>query len=473
MVITVDIYRQVRLMHLDGVSQRQISRILNISRNTVKKYCTGEVLPSERKKYERTAAVLTSEVRDFVQHCFELDSLEGAKKQYHTARRIFDRLVSEKNFTGGESTIRRYVNEIKGKSKEAFVPLVFQPGDALQIDWGEAKIWLDGKRITVNLFCARLCYSEAPFVRAYRRQNSESFLDALVHTMEYFGGTARRVIFDNAKVAVKDGFGSNAVTQESYAMLAAHYGFKPVFCNVASGNEKGLVEGLVGYSRRNFCVPIPRVQTMQEFNTLLEKGCRDYQIHTVRGKSASVGTLFHKEAEKLYPLPKYAFDPAKRTTAKVTSFSTVRYDSNTYSVPVEFCGKTASLKVFPEKIEIFISGDKIAEHQRCLERNRNIYELAHYLPLLKKKGRAILQAQPVVDTVPAYFLDWLASKECNPSELVTLLKNSLEIGYDAVMRGETPLSPAPAPEIADTVTVPDVDLKQYDSIGIVQKGAVA
>ena len=142
-------------------------------------------VPWERKKYERKAEVLTKEVKEFIDGCLERDEEEGAGKQKHTARRIYHRLVEEKGFTGGESTVRRYVRERRCKAAEAFVPLAFQPGEAMQIDWGEASVYLGGTKQVVNLFCARLCYSDAPFVIAYRRQNSESFLDALVQTLEY------------------------------------------------------------------------------------------------------------------------------------------------------------------------------------------------------------------------------------------------------------------------------------------------
>lgn len=127
----------------------------------------------------------------------------------------------------------------------------------MQIDWGEATIYLGNERTTVNLFCARLCYSCAPFVIAYHHQNLESFLDALTHAIQYYGGVPRRVIFDNARVAVKSRFGAHATAQDDYAQLAAHYGFEAVFCNPASGNEKGLVENLVGYIREMYAFHCP------------------------------------------------------------------------------------------------------------------------------------------------------------------------------------------------------------------------
>lgn len=261
----------------------------------------------ERKDYNRSASVLTEDVVAFIRHCLEEDT-HSPRKQHHTAKRIYDRLVDEMGFTGGTTTVRHLVSQLREKAQEAFVPLAFPPGDGMQIDWGEATVYLSGEKTVVNLFCARLCYSGAPLVLAYRRQNEESILDALVHVFQYFGGVPRRVIFDNGKVAIKDGFDAHARKQAGYAALSAHYGFEAFFCNPASGNEKGLVEGLVGYSRRNFCVPVPRVESMAELNALLREKCEKYLSHQIRGKEADVGTMLAEEKKHLYPLPGYPFD---------------------------------------------------------------------------------------------------------------------------------------------------------------------
>lgn len=463
----MNMYKEVRRRWMEGESQRSIARDLQISRNTVKKYCAGGTVPWERKTYLRNPSVLTPEVKAFIIGCLEEDEAMHTKKQNHTARRIYNRLVDELGFKGGETTVRAFVREIKEKTAEAFVPLYFAPGDAVQIDWGEATVYLAGKRLVVNLFCARLCYSDMPFVIAYRRQNSESFLDALVQTMEFFGGTPRRVIFDNAKVAVKDGFGANARATENYADLAAHYGFEPIFCNVRSGNEKGLVEGLVGFSRRNFCVPVPKVESMDALNAKLEENCLKYRKHKIAGKASSVGAMFDEERIALFPLPAYRYDIAKRAEAKVSPYSTVRYDTNSYSVPVEYCGKRVGVKASPEHIDVFCDGKTIASHQRCFQREQSIFRLEHYLPLLERKGRAIFQARPVRENVPEYFLEWLRQQDLKPKELVALLKQSLVDGFDAVMRSRTAVHD---PVIQDVVQVAAVDLSAYDTLCGLVKG---
>lgn len=461
MVISVEIYKQIRRMRLEGMSQRQIASVLQISRNTVKKYWDGNNVPWERKDYSREPSVLTGDVVSFVRQCLEEDRRCKSRKQHHTAKRIYDRLVEECGFTGGETTVRRLVKELKGQAEEAFVPLSFPAGDAMQIDWGEATVYLNGIKTTVNLFCARLCYSGAPMVLAYRRQNEESFLDALVQVFQYFGGVPRRVIFDNGKVAVKDGFGAHARKQAGYAALAAHYGFEAVFCNPASGNEKGLVEGLVGYIRRNVCVPVPKVETMEDLNRMLSEKCRKYLSHQIRGKAATVGKMLDDEKEKLYPLPGYAFDPCKRTSGRVDRFATVRFDTNNYSVPVAFCGKEVSIKAGPETVSIFFEGRCIARHNRSLGKKQNVYMLEHYLPLLEKKGRAVFYAKPVQDTLPGYFLNWLQEQHLSPKELTQILRRCKEDDCDAIM-AETPSHTAPS-VIEDSVFVQAVDLHVYDA----------
>ena len=97
----------------------------------------------------------------FVRQRLDEDSRKP-RKQHHTAKRIYDRLVAEHGFTGGETTIRQLVRELREQPREAFVPLAFPAGDAMQIDWGEAPVYLSGVKTAVILFCTRLCYSGAP-----------------------------------------------------------------------------------------------------------------------------------------------------------------------------------------------------------------------------------------------------------------------------------------------------------------------
>lgn len=452
MVITVEDYKKIRQRYSNGESQRSIAKALHISRKTVSKYCEGAVLPGNRKVPERMPTVLTEEAVAFIQACLKEDAAQGVRKQQHTAKRIYDRLVSEQGFVGGESTVRRKVRELKESSPKAFVPLAFSPGEALQVDWGEAVVYINGVRQTVNLFCARLCYSCAPIVLAYRRQNEESFLEAFVKTFEWFGGVSKKVIFDNGKVAVKDGFGAHAQKQAGYTALSAHYAFDALFCNPAEGHEKGLVEGLVGWARRNILVPIPRISDLAELNTILARRCRAYDDHRIQGKNASVGEMLREERVALRPLPLCPFETAKCESVRVNAFSTVRFHTNDYSVPVQYVGRSVGVKGYAEKVDVFADGKRIASHTRCFGKYQSIYRLEHYLPLLEQRGRAILNAAPVRQNLPKDVLEQLRANAADPKELMNILKRYCEISEPEV------------PAVPDVVLVQPVDLRRYDGL---------
>ena len=96
--------------------------------------------------------------------------------------------------------------ELKDKVSNVFVPLSYDPAEAVQIDWGEATVVLGGIKQKIQIWCMRECHSGDIFVSAFYRQNEESFLEGIVKGLEHFGGTPQKIIFDNARVAVKEGF---------------------------------------------------------------------------------------------------------------------------------------------------------------------------------------------------------------------------------------------------------------------------
>lgn len=482
MKIDVELYEQIRELYVrEKLSQRQIATKLGISRTTVRKYCKGDCVPGHRKGISgRYEYVITPEIRSFIEECLVDDQRTNLSKQKHTAERIHARLVEEKDFTGGKSTVRKAVAEIRQKIPKVFIPLSYELAEAAQIDWGEATIILNGERVKIQLFCMRLCYSAAIFVKAYYRQNEESFLDGNASGFHYFGGVPRLVIFDNAKVAVKEGFGAHAKPQQRYRDLSAHYAFKPEFCNVASGHEKGLVEGLVGWIRRNHLVPAPKVNSIEQLNELLVEACQKYLNHTIRGKKQTVGEMFNQEKKHLVPLPSYRFDTSRAKTAKVDQFATVRFDYNHYSVPINHAGKTVSIKGSGNRINIYFQHSLIASHRRAYTRNETYYELEHYMPLIEQRPRSVYHAKPVKSTVTAELLA-LGERLSGPREMVKLLRLCLDYGEEKIILAankiisseltveqiKATMMKAPKAQSKrhiDTIEVRKVQLNQYDTL---------
>lgn len=437
-MIGVDQYQLIRhLFAVEGISKREIARRLGISRNTVDRYCNGQNVPWDRQSAERSSTVVTQEVRKFIQGCLDQDKLAN-RKQRHTARRIYERLRDELGFTGGESTIRRVVAEMKAKMPEVYVPLSFGPAEAAQVDWGTATVIMAGKKIEVNLFCTRLCFSGVPFVMAFPSQREEVFLEGHQKAFEYFNGVPKSAIYDNLKTAVKEGWGKAAKEQDKFKAFRAHYAYDSIFCNPGEGHEKGLVENLVGYIRRNVLVPIPEVQNWEELNQLLLKRCERYRDeHHIRGREMPVREAFLLEKAVLTPLPIRPYEAVKIAEPKVDYFSTAPFDGNRYSVPVNYAGQTVTIKASAFSVTIYHRGQRIAQHPRNYGQRKTVFELEHYIALLEKKPRSVRHARPVREAnLPDeiwFFSSKLKDKDLDRS-MVRLLRLMVDHGLEAILK---------------------------------------
>ena len=437
MIIEVDMYSQIRTRYSNGESIRSIAKSIGISRQTVKKYCEGSTHPEVRKEYQRDPDIITADVKNFILSRFKEDEDEHLKKQKHTAKRIYDRLVSEVNFNGSYSAIRiavRYLKAERTVPPQSCIPLAYAPGEAIQIDWGEATAYLGDQKTKIYLFCGRLCYSCDIFVQVYKSANEETFLEAQQLMFDFFRGVPRRVIFDNAKVAVKEGFGLYAKPQDKYLSFSAHYAFATDFCNPAKGNEKGLVENLVGYARRNFLVPVPRVANIEELNLKLWNDCLAYRNnHKVERREHPVSVMYQEELRNLNMIPLYRYDTSKTVIAKVDDFSTVRYEKNNYSVPTKHLRKDVTVKGYANYICILSNGAVVATYPRYYGFGNTQYRLEHYIDLLERKPRSVFNAKPVKDNITKELMDWGSQLPGGNKEMVKLLRLCMDYGEERIL----------------------------------------
>ncbi|MBO8129874.1 MAG: IS21 family transposase [Peptococcaceae bacterium] len=484
-----NLYRQ------ENWSQRRIAKALKMSRNTVAKIVnapSSEDLGKYRLTKERPCPVM-----DPVKHIVDAWLLEDQKrprKQRHTAKRIYDRLVAEYGFKGSESTVRRYVRQWKQRQKEVFLPLSFKPGEAAQVDWGEAEVILAGQQVTVQLFVCRLCYSKMPFVMAYVHQRQEAFHDAHHWAFEHLGGIPLRLIYDNTKVAVKKILpGPDREEQASFLALRTPYVFEADFCNPSRPHEKGIVENLVGFARRNFLVPLPEINSLDELNQKLWEKCRRWaREHKIEGQT--VWELWHQEQQYLQVLPSHPFDACLRKEAVADSYSRVTFETNCYSVPTKYAYRSLTVKAYVNEVKIYYRDKLVAEHPRLYGKNQDSLKLEHYLSLLCKKPRGVKNARPVQE-LPAVFHRYLnklrlahpkAEKEFvkilvllktfNFTVLTTALEIALEQNIyhpegvralvkkvDAQEKHFAPLATAKMKHLP-LVKVAAVDIKQYNSL---------
>ena len=257
----MELYVQVRRsVYVEGLSEREAARRFGIARETVRKMLRYRTPPG----YRRSKPVRRPKLEAFtgIVDQILIDDRECPRKQRHTAQRIFDRLRDEYAFTGGYTIVKDYVREKKLGGQEMFVPLAHPPGDA-QADFGEAIVVINGVQRKAHFLVVDLPHSDDAFVKAFPAETTEAFCEGHNAAFRYFGGVPRSIVYDNTKLAVAKILGDGRRQRTRvFSELQSHYLFADRFGRPGKGNDKGKVEGLVGYARRNFMVPIPALSQL-------------------------------------------------------------------------------------------------------------------------------------------------------------------------------------------------------------------
>jgi transposase len=316
------------------------------------------------------------------------------KKQRHTAKRIFDRLRAEHGFTGGYTIIKDYVRDKRISMKEVFLPLEQRPGTD-QVDFGEVQVRIGGVLQKGHIFCMALPYSDAICVQVYPTEGFEAVAAGHNAAYTFLGGVPPESLYDNMPTAVKSvGRGHKRELTDDFIRLQSHYLFRSYFCNVGRPNEKGVVEGLVGYVRRNFFVPILNFPTWEALNAYLLEVCTKRLLDKTTGKDKTIGELLEEERSTFLPLPAALFDDCKSEGRRVSSLSLTQYKTNSYSVPVEYAHRNVTVKAYVFRIEICHKDKVIARYKRSYGRNEFIADPVHYVPLLEQKPGGLDGSRP-------------------------------------------------------------------------------
>jgi transposase len=394
-MITVDQKEIIRREYfIKRKSMRQIAREFHHSRKTIHKAIKDPGIPVYTRKKAHGKPV-TGPYLPIIKQWLEEDR-QRPPKQRHTAKRIYDRLREEYGFSGGERTVRREVSLLREKIPDSHVPQTYRPADGATFDFGEARVVMDGTERKVHLACMRLDYSSKFFVCALPSERSEGLYASHIDAFEYLEGVPERIRYDNMKQAVaKILKGRNRHEQSLWVAFRSHFLFEADYCTPGKGQEKGGVENLVGYVRRNFLVPVPVVPDFHALNAYLVGCCeRDSRERTRWGKT--VHDLWLEEKEKLRPLPEKMPEACVFAPTKVNRRQMVRFASNWYSVPPQYVGKTVTVKAFVFRVVIALADKVIALHGRSYDRDEEILDPHHYLPVLLRKPGAFERATPII-----------------------------------------------------------------------------
>ncbi|MFW5661588.1 MAG: IS21 family transposase [Oceanicaulis sp.] len=395
----VELYSKVRMAVLrEGLSRREAARRFGIDRGTVSKMVGHSIPPGYRRAQAQRRPKLDAHAA-FIDEILRSDP-SAPKKQRHTIKRIFERLRDERGFEGGYTTVRDYVRPRRRSLKEAFVPLAHPPGRA-QADFGEAWAILGGVRRKVHFLVMDLPHSDAIFLKACLAETAEALCDGHVAAFDFFGGVPRSILYDNTRLAVTKILGDGTRSRSAlFAALQSHYLFEDRFGRPGKGDDKGDVEGMVGFGRRTFMVPIPEARDIDALNAMLLERCRARQEAILRGADGAIGDRLEADRAAFSELPPSPFDACDKRPGRVSSQALVRYKNTDYSVPVAYAHRDVVVKgyvdtVAVDTVAIAAGAEEIARHPRSCESADFVFDPLHDLALIEMKVSALDQAAPL------------------------------------------------------------------------------
>lgn len=490
--------------HVAGKSIKAICRERNLSRNTVRKILRSDVTALEYKRGE--GAQPSPKLGGFstlLSEWLETDA-KLPRKQRRSARRMQE-LLEKQGYEGAYDSIQRFVKQWKHERRHdagngVFIPLEFDPGDAMQFDWSQETVVIAGVTQQVKVGHFRLCYSRKLFVVAFPREKLEMVMEAHNRAFAYFGGVTKRIIYDNPKTIVNKVLkGKERDKNKRFVQLASHYLFEPVMCNPASGWEKGQVEKQVQNVRDWLFCPTLKFDSMEALNAHLQHECdrlaEKRQHPDVKDKT--IANMFAIEAPLLHRV-RHQFEGYTEHDCSANSTSLVHYDRVRYSVDSIAAGRCVTLRAYADRIVVVYKDKMVADYPRSFRRDQVVYDPWHYIAVLKEKPGALRDGAPfkrweALPPAMQQVREQLSKRVGGDREFVNLLCAVKEHGVevvanacqaalaDGVVQGEWILNrlsrdsaPPPPENIASNIPLanePEANCARYDAL-LTQQGGV-
>jgi len=342
------------LREFEDLSISEIKERLGINWRTAKKYADKDNWNEPLVRVKRPSPVMDP-FKEIVDTWLLEDKLIP-KKQRHTSKAIYNRLCIEHGFTGGYRTVCTFVEKRKQHMKleeaETFEKLEHPMGEA-QVDYYTMKVSDNMDFVDCKVLVLSYPHSNAAFVQPVPSENQECFLEGLKKLFEKSNGVPHTIWFDNLSAAVahidKDG---DRILTDSFLKFKCHYGFKSVFCNPSRGNEKGNVENKCGYTRRNFCVPIPIFESYEKLEAELDERTSLDMNRPHYEKEIKIKELWIEEQKYLKKLPESSYEVYRLESNLVNNFGEIKVEKTPIKVFGAKPGTYLPVKIMWDKIEV-------------------------------------------------------------------------------------------------------------------------
>lgn len=390
MTIPVSVQQRIRLLDQQGTPWRAIARDLNVSRDTVRKYALMEDC-SPKPKPSTTRPRKLDGFTPVIDEWLQADRFMP-RKQRHTAKRVYDRLVTEKGFTGSYSAVQRYVKQWRQEHRPAcdgFMELEWRPG-VMQVDFGEAVVVLAGVKTKVHCLVASFPYSNKRYVVALPGENAQCVCEGLVEIFEHIGLVPMVLVMDNATGAAHRTAWDKITIVGLFQLFLEHYRIEARFCNPRSGWEKGSVENAVGFLRRNLMVPLLNVESYAQLSKHLLSRCDELGNDKHYRADESVNDLFEEDRAGMRPLPRVRFDAVDWQERRADKEGVIQVGSYRYLAGPAWRSwpLLVGLRAFDVEIRTR-DGRKVASLPRAYgEQAGTVRSPSSLLPALARKPRA-------------------------------------------------------------------------------------
>ncbi|HKM83939.1 MAG TPA: IS21 family transposase [Candidatus Acidoferrum sp.] len=413
------------------------------------KHLTAAQIADELKLDARTVALWIArpsyQLRQVAKRPGKLDAFKGQivaqlERHPYSAQQLLQQLKTQ-GYAGGYSILKEFVRLVRPARKPAFLMLEFAAGECAQVDWGSfGSLAVGSTRRRLSFFVMVLCYSRMMFVEFTLSEGMEQFLSCHRHALEFFGASPSKVMIDNLKTGVFEHLrGEPAHFHPRYLDFAAHYGFSPVACQVARGNEKGRVENGVGYVKKNFLngLDLPAFAAVNPAARQWLDTVANVRLHgEIRCKPIE---RFVQEKPLLRPLPAMPYDCAVIRSTGANACCRLVLDTNRYTVPYLYASQKLTLKLYPDRLLAYHNEKLIATHPRCFDRFQDIRNPDHIQDLLVYRQRArqqtLLQAFLSLGPGADLYASRLQEKRLNaPHHIQKIVALSQIYGTDKTVR---------------------------------------
>lgn len=449
MLKVIDRQTIIHMHRVDGMSQRAIHRETGYSRSVIKKIvdeyeravsASGNqdsleevmLLKPEYDSSRRHRRRLTDEMAGMIDDCLKKNRTKdamGMHKQRMLKCDIYNYL-RDKGFEISYSTVCNYIRSVQKPkpSSEAFVRQHYSPGEGVEFDWGEVKLFINGDKVRFFMAVFTFQYSNCRKAYLFRHQNTLAFLESHRNFYRDVKGVPSEMIYDNMRVAIKEFVGTEKLPTEALLRMSCFYGFRYRFCNIRAGWEKGHVERSVEYVRRKaFCLKdhFPSIEAAQDYLT-------DF-CHKMDGVAGSLATINKKETVEadLSALGRLPGNIGcfEMQEFKVDKWSTFCFNNSHYSVPDRFVGQRVKVKVYSEKVVAFSGSEKIASHERSYKSGDWKIDLMHYLNTMQNKPGSLHSSEALYQAPEEIKSLFSKHFKNNPKEFVSLLVYASDNGF--------------------------------------------